>query len=92
MKSQKSTDSGAGSAALPPRWQSELDEKVLELDSKLDWEIGPGSTEPWQRVISPSLDRDLWQKARGIVARAPVIEGWKFHSARTAKDWITSLR
>jgi hypothetical protein len=58
-----------------PSLLGELDEKVLELDSKLDWEIGPGSTEPWQLVISPSLDRDLWQKARGMVARAAVIEG-----------------
>lgn len=59
----------------------ELDARVNNLDSRLSWEIGPGSCEPFQLVISPNLDRDLRQKTREIISRAPVIEGWEFYPA-----------
>jgi hypothetical protein len=65
----------------------ELDTRVRHLDSMLSWEVGPGSSEPWQLVISPDLNRDLRQKAREIVSHAPVLEGWEFYSARRPKDW-----
>src|SRR5437660_747429 len=69
----------------------ELDARVDELDSMLSWEIGPGSHEPYQFVISPNLDRHLLQKTREIVSRAPVIEGWEFYSARQPKQWDYKL-
>jgi hypothetical protein len=65
----------------------DLDARVHELDSELSWEVGPGSHNPWQLVISPNLDRNLRQRAEQIVSRAPVIRGWEFHSARKPKDW-----
>jgi hypothetical protein len=70
-----------------PSLLEELDTRVGELDSMLSWEVGPGSSEPWQLVISPDLNRDLRKKAREIVSRAPVLEGWEFYSARRPKDW-----
>jgi hypothetical protein len=70
-----------------PSLLQELDIRVRELDSMLSWEVGPGSSEPWQLVISPNLNRDLRQKAQEIVSLAPVLEGWEFHSARRPKDW-----
>jgi hypothetical protein len=57
----------------------------------LSWEIGPGSHEPCQFVISPNLDRRLLQKTREIVSRAPVLEGWEFYSARRPKHWDYKL-
>ena len=66
---------------------SALDIRVRELDSMLSWEVGPGSSEPWQLVISPNLNRDLRHKAREIVSRAPVLEHWEFYFARRPKDW-----
>ena len=65
----------------------ELDARMRELDSELSWEIGPGSCEPWQLVISPNLDRDLRPRAREVISHAPVIHGWEFHSARRLKEW-----
>src|SRR6266853_1401460 len=70
-----------------PSLLEELDARVLELGSMLSWEVGPGSTEPLQFVVSPNLNRNLRQKAREIVSRAPVLKGWEFHSARRPKDW-----
>jgi hypothetical protein len=65
----------------------ELDKKVYELDPKLSWEIGPGSSALWQLVISPNLNRDLRQKAQEIVSQAPELEAWEFYPARRPKDW-----
>src|SRR5690348_3945524 len=70
----------------------ELDSKLAHLNSKLSWEIGPGSSEPWQLVISPNLDPDLRQTATDIIAHAPVIEGWEFYSARRPKEWDYKFR
>jgi hypothetical protein len=69
----------------------ELDARIHQLDQKLSWEIGPGSHEPWQLVISPNLDVQLWDRAREIISRAPVVEGWEFHPARRPKDWDYKL-
>ena len=65
----------------------ELDRRVNALDPKLSWEIGPGAVKPMQLVISPSLDRELREKARAIVARAPNFDNWELHPARQRKDW-----
>jgi hypothetical protein len=69
----------------------ELDLRMRKLDSELSWEIGPGSCEPWQLVISPNLDRDLRPRAEEIISSAPVVEGWEFHSARRPKKWDYKL-
>jgi hypothetical protein len=74
-----------------PSLIEQLDLRINELDSMLSWEIGPGSCEPWQLVISPNLDRDLRPKAQEIISHAPVIQGWEFHSARRPKDWDYKL-
>ena len=65
----------------------DLDTRIHELGSNLSWEVGPGSQEPFQLVISPNLDRELQERAREIISRAPVIQGWEFYSARRPKDW-----
>lgn len=69
----------------------ELDTRMRELDPGLSWEVGPGSCEPWQLVISPNLDRDLRPRTQEIISHAPVIQGWEFHSARRPKDWDYKL-
>jgi hypothetical protein len=69
----------------------ELDLRIRKLDSELSWEVGPGSCEPWQLVISPNLDRDLRPRAEEIISSAPVVGGWEFHSARRPKEWNYKL-
>jgi hypothetical protein len=69
----------------------ELDGRIRGLDSELSWEVGPGSCEPWQLVISPNLDRDLRPRAEEIISCAPVVEGWEFHAARRPKEWDYKL-
>lgn len=69
----------------------DLDKRIVDLDPMLSWEIGPGSSEPWQLVISPNLDLDLLQKARKIVSSAPVLDSWEFYSARRPKNWDYKL-
>jgi len=70
-----------------PTLLAELDARVAKLDPALSWEIGLGQTAEWQLVISPNLNRDFRELAVRIVAQAPVIPGWQFHSARQPKDW-----
>lgn len=74
-----------------PSIVEELDSRVDQLDPMLSWEIGPGSCEPCQLVISPNLNPDMRSRAHEIVSRAPVIPGWEFHSARRPKDWDYKL-
>ena len=69
----------------------ELDARMQELDGKLSWEIGPGSHETYQFVISPNLEVEMRERAREIIAKAPVIEGWEFHAARPPKKWDYKL-
>ena len=70
-----------------PTLLAELDARVAKLDPALSWEIGLGQTAEWQLVISPNLNRDFRELAVRIVAQAPVIPGWQFHSARQPKEW-----
>lgn len=69
----------------------ELDRRVRGLDPRLSWEVGPGTTEAWQLVISPNLDPDLRSRAREIISTAPVINGWEFYAARRPKHWDYKL-
>ena len=70
-----------------PLLLKELDSRLAHLNSKLSWEVGPGSSEPWQLIISPNLDPELRQTAMDIIAHAPVLEGWEFYAARRPKEW-----
>lgn len=69
----------------------ELDARMHGLDAALSWEVGPGACEPLQLVVSPNLDRELQARAKEIIAHAPVVQGWEFHSARRSKDWDYKL-
>ncbi|MFL6389835.1 MAG: hypothetical protein ACJ71U_20340 [Terriglobales bacterium] len=69
----------------------DLDKRLLDLDPMLSWEIGPGSSEPLQLVISPNLDLNLLPTARKIISAAPVLDGWEFYSARRPKNWDYKL-
>jgi hypothetical protein len=66
---------------------AELDVRVQGLNPKLSWEIGPGLSKPWQLVISPSLNHDLRELAKSIVAASPALRDWEFDSARQPKKW-----
>jgi hypothetical protein len=74
-----------------PSLLEDLDKHILDLDPILSWEIGPGSSEPLQLVISPNLDLDLLPTARKIVSAAPVLDGWEFYSTRRPKNWDYKL-
>jgi hypothetical protein len=64
-----------------------LDSRLRDFDPKLSWEIGPGLSKPWQFVVSPNLNRDLRDKARAIVSKAPDLPTWEFHASRQPKTW-----
>jgi hypothetical protein len=66
---------------------SELDTRIHCIHPQLSWEVGPGTTKPFQLVISPDLQRDMRNVARHVVARAPLIDDWEFHAARQPKRW-----
>lgn len=70
----------------------ELDRKVRELDSRLSWEIGPGVRLPNMLAISPAGDRHLLDLTEAIVAVAPSVAGWEFHSAKPPKQWKDQTR
>ena len=74
-----------------PAFVDELNKQVQDLNPKLSWEIGPGLIKPWQLVISPGLDPDLRQEARGIISDAPALPDWEFHSAKPPKQWDYKL-
>jgi hypothetical protein len=74
-----------------PSLLEQIDERIVDLDPLLSWEIGPGSSEPLQLVISPNLDLNLLQKARKIISAAPVLDGWEFYSTRRPKNWDYKL-
>lgn len=76
---------------VPPALLKELDDRVRSLDPELSWEIGPGLSKPCQLVISPNLSRDLREKARKIVTRAPTLPAWEFYAARQRKEWQYKL-
>lgn len=64
----------------------ELDRRVSELGN-VAWEVGPGKIEPSALVITPDGAVGEIEKCRRIVALAPTIEGWEFHSARPPRQW-----
>jgi hypothetical protein len=74
-----------------PSLLEQIDERIVDLDPLLSWEIGPGSSETLQLVISPNLDLNLLQKARKIISAAPVLDGWEFYSTRRPKNWDYKL-
>jgi hypothetical protein len=70
---------------------AELDVWVRRLGPKLSREIGLGLSKPWQLVISPSLNPDLRELTKSIVALSPGLRDWEIHSARQKWDFKFEL-
>lgn len=68
------------------RLVAELDARVSQLGDVL-WEIGPGKAEENALIITPDGSRDWVPVTQHIVALAPRVAGWEFHSARPPRDW-----
>lgn len=69
-----------------PEFQDEFAGKVRLLGD-FEWEIGPGTHEPYSLTISPGGDALRLEMTRIIIAMAPRIIGWEFHAVRLPKDW-----
>lgn len=61
-----------------------LDRKVSDWD--LVWEIGPGVAKKNSLTISPNGDKDLLDKAKSIIAKAPVLDNWEFYYSKQPKE------
>ena len=79
------TDDEKSSSRLSPAL-AELDRLVHRLHKGFSWEIGP-EEEGRFLAISPSGSKERLPLTERIVATAPEIPGWIFHSAKPAKDW-----
>lgn len=64
----------------------QLDELVAGLGD-FAWEVGPGTNTENAFILSPAGNRDRLPIAAAIVAMAPDIPRWEFHSAKPAKHW-----
>ena len=64
--------------------QDELQAR-LSCFGEVTWELGPGVTAENALAISPDGDPDLVPTTRRIVAMAPDLPRWEFHSTRPAK-------
>jgi hypothetical protein len=56
----------------------QLDRHLFNVDSRLNWEIGPGATSPAQLVISPNFNPELVPICKSLLARAPQLPRWSF--------------
>ena len=67
---------------------SELDARILALEPRAGWEIGPAAEGEGGCifVISPNRDPALRVPCQRIVAWAPELPGWSFHDVRPAKS------
>jgi len=62
----------------------ELDETVCSWG--LIWEIGPGFIKKWSLAISPNGDKELLDKAKNIIDKAPQLSDWEFYFAKQEKE------
>ena len=62
----------------------ELDRIVSNWD--LVWEIGPGLSKENSLTISPNGDKNLLDKAKSIIDKAPQLDNWEFYSAKQSKQ------
>ncbi len=53
----------------------------------MSWEVGPGVEAENALVLTPDGALEQLPTTRRIVAGAPTIPGWEFHSARPPKAW-----
>lgn len=65
---------------------SELESRLFAME-RLDWEIGPGRSQPNLFALSPGGDEDLLRISRNIIALAPEVSGWEFHPAKPPRVW-----
>jgi hypothetical protein len=65
---------------------AELDKRIMGLGD-FAWEIGPGTKNNNQLVISPGGNLDLLPITKQIVSNAINIPGWVFFYARPPKEW-----
>jgi hypothetical protein len=61
-----------------------LDTRLARL-GEIAWELGPGSIAESALAISPDGNPDLLPLTQRIVALAPDLPGWEFHSSRPAR-------
>jgi hypothetical protein len=64
----------------------QLDELVTGLGD-FAWEVGPGINAENAFTLSPGGNRELFAVTKAIVAAAPNVPEWEFHSAKPAKHW-----
>jgi hypothetical protein len=84
---------------LCPRWpqapgavdQALVAELGREVDGlgRFDFEVGPMGDDRFL-AVSPRGDAERHAQTKAIVARAPVVDGWVFLSAKPEKDWDLS--
>jgi hypothetical protein len=65
---------------------AELDNRIMGLGD-FAWEIGPGTKDNNQLVISPGGNLDLLPITKQIVSSAMNIPGWVFIYAKPPKEW-----
>lgn len=64
---------------------SNLTERVKQIEPRLNWEMGPYHDPDNTLVISPSV-RDNIRLAKQVVAAAPALVGWHFLPAKPPKE------
>lgn len=70
---------------------AELDRRLFNIDSRINWEIGPGIRTSCQLVLSPNFSDDLVPICRTFLDLAPPIKNWTFLLYKPRKDWHNEL-
>lgn len=65
----------------------EVDRRLFNIDSRMNWEIGPGSLSSCQLVLSPNFNKDLVATCKAVLDLAPSIERWSFLLFKPRKVW-----
>jgi hypothetical protein len=78
-------------SAVPQALLTQLTLQLESIDERLSWELGPGKTAPAQLVISPNLQREVFQISTRIISLAPHFDGWDFFPARPQKQWSSQI-
>lgn len=69
-----------------------LGAQVKAVDERLGWEIGPGQERELALVISPNGRAELLPVAEMVIAEAPAMPRWEFHSSKPPKKWDYRFR
>jgi hypothetical protein len=70
---------------------TELGRRIFNIDSRLNWEVGPTPGAGSQLVISPNYDEELVPLCQSIVTLAPNIGGWKFYAYKPRRRWTNEV-